>query len=86
MIHRTLQNVVYMKKSRCSKKNKKIKKGGGGQHLKKKKGSNIGSCPQVPVILINKMITNTHSFNFQTRAHEGQNEQILPVDLHKLRG
>ena len=24
------------------------------------------------------MITNTHSFNFKARAHEGQNEQILP--------
>jgi hypothetical protein len=28
---------------------KKIKKKGGGANLKKKKGSNIGSCPQVPV-------------------------------------
>ena len=28
---------------------KKKKKKGGGQHLKKEKGSNIGSCPQVPV-------------------------------------
>ena len=33
------------------KKKKKKKGGGGGQHLKikKNKGSNIGSCPQVPV-------------------------------------
>jgi hypothetical protein len=38
VIHRKLQNVVYMKKSRCSKKKRK------------KKGSNIGSCPQVPVL------------------------------------
>ena len=31
-------------------KKKKKKKKGGGQHLKKKRGgSNIGSCPQVPV-------------------------------------
>ena len=29
-------------------------------------------------ITIYKMITNTHSFNFKTRAHEGQNEKILP--------
>ena len=30
---------------------KKKKKGGGGENIKKKilKGSNIGSCPQVPV-------------------------------------
>ena len=34
MIHRKLQNVVYMKKNRCSKKKKKE---GGGQHLKKRK-------------------------------------------------
>ena len=33
-------------------------------------------------INIYKMITNTHSFNF----HEGQNEQILTVDRHNLRG
>ena len=57
MIHRKLQNVVYMKKVDAKKKKKKKKGGGGGgggQHLKKKKkkikGSNIGSCPQVPVI------------------------------------
>jgi hypothetical protein len=37
VIHRKLQNVVYMKKSRCN-----LKKRG-------KKGSSIGSCPQVPV-------------------------------------
>ena len=24
------------------------------------------------------MITNTHYFNFKTRAHEGQHEQIVP--------
>jgi hypothetical protein len=29
-------------------------------------------------INIYKMITNTHSFNFKTRAHEGQHEQIVP--------
>ena len=27
------------------------------------------------------MITNTHSFNFKARAHEGQNEKILPQAL-----
>ena len=42
MIHRKLQNVVYMKKSRCTKK-----KEGAISYIKK--GSNIGSCPQVPV-------------------------------------
>ena len=36
MIHRKLQNVVYMKKK-------------GGQHLEKK-GCIIGSCPHVPVV------------------------------------
>jgi hypothetical protein len=43
-----LQNVVYMKKVDVQKRKKKK---GGGQHLKKrgKKGSSIGSCPQVPV-------------------------------------
>ena len=59
MIHRKLQNVVYMKKSRCEKKKKKKRGGGGGQHLKKKKkknkGSNIGSCPQVPVPAMARM-------------------------------
>ena len=40
VIHRKLQNVVYMKKSRCLLKKKR-----------KKKGGNIGSCPQVPVML-----------------------------------
>ena len=46
MIHRKLQNVVYMKKkSMFIQKKKKKKKGGGG---------NIGSCPQVPVILPGK--------------------------------
>ena len=30
------------------------------------------------------MITNTHSFNFKTRAHEGQNEQMLPQALVAL--
>ena len=39
MIHRKLQNVVYMKKVDVKKKKKK-----------KKKVSNIGSCPQVPVL------------------------------------
>ena len=29
-------------------------------------------------INIYKMITNTHSFNFKTRAHDGQHEQIVP--------
>ena len=52
MIHRKLQNVVYMKKVDAKKKKEKEKKR-GEQHLKKKKiknkGSNIGSCPQVPV-------------------------------------
>ena len=37
VIHRKLQNVVYMKKNRCSKK----------KHKK-----NTGSCPHVPVALI----------------------------------
>ena len=37
VIRRQLQNVVYMKKNRCSKK-------------KEKRGGNIGSCPHVPVI------------------------------------
>jgi hypothetical protein len=50
VIHRKLQNVVYMKKSRR----------GGGQHLKKErkkeKGSNIGSCPQVPVLSPKKLL------------------------------
>ena len=27
------------------------------------------------------MITNTHSFNFKTEAHEGQNEKMLPQAL-----
>ena len=35
VIHRKLQNVVYMKKSRCTKKKKK--KGGGANILKKKR-------------------------------------------------
>ena len=37
-----------MKKSPCSKK--KGKKRGNILYKKKEKGSNIGSCPQVPVI------------------------------------
>ena len=50
MIHRKLKNVVYMKKIDAKKKKKKKKGGGGvGNILKKNKGSNIGSCPQVPV-------------------------------------
>jgi hypothetical protein len=39
-LHRKLQNVVYMKKSRCSKKKKE---GGMGQHLKKKKKEKKGA-------------------------------------------
>ena len=37
------------------KKKKKKKKGEGGQH-RKKIGSNIGSCPQVPVTFNSKII------------------------------
>ena len=36
-MHRKLQNVVYMKKNRCKKK-------------EKKGGDIIGSCPHVPVV------------------------------------
>ena len=42
-----LQNVGYMKKKSMLKKKKK-RGVVGGQHIKKEKGSNIGSCPQVP--------------------------------------
>ena len=35
-----------------------LKKRGGGQHLKKK-GSNIGSCPQVPVGLTREHFRNS---------------------------
>jgi hypothetical protein len=55
VIHRKLQNVVYIKKIDVKKKRKKEKKKGVGQHLKekgKKKGGNIGSCPHVPVVII----------------------------------
>ena len=41
MIHRKLQNVVYMKKK--------------SMFIKKKRGGgNIGSCPQVPVLVTSK--------------------------------
>jgi hypothetical protein len=45
VIHRKLQNGVYMKKKIHVKK-----KGGSNIYKKKKKGGNIGSCPHVPVI------------------------------------
>ena len=48
-----MQNVVYMKKNRCSKKKKKKKRGGEATSKKKggkKGGGNIGSCPHVPVV------------------------------------
>ena len=46
-VHRKLQNVTKVDA-------KKKKKGGGGNIFnikrKKEKGSNLGSCPQVPVL------------------------------------
>ena len=60
MLHRKLQNVVYMKKNRCSKKNIE-KKGGGATSKREKKGGNIGSCPHVPVL--QRLFCDTHFNN-----------------------
>ena len=63
MIHRKLQNVVYMKKKSMFIKKKKKKK-------KKKKGGNIGSCPQVPVIYtINRLNLNGVGFVNDNLGH-----------------
>jgi hypothetical protein len=56
VIHRKLENVVYMKKNRYSKKKEKRKRGDG----------NIGSYPHVPVIaFIKKYIRLQWNRDFQ---------------------
>ena len=56
MIHRNLQNVVYMKKKSVYKKKKK------------KRGGNIGSCPQVPVSNVRYLFLLFKSINFFKKA------------------